>query len=105
MSADVIIISPRKISGNMVVKHEDKPKLRVVAYCRASIDSEEQATSYDMQVQHYTDYILRNPLREFVGIYSDDGISGTGTKKRVGFNDMIHDCMNGTSLPNMTRSW
>ncbi|PKY96488.1 recombinase family protein, partial [Gardnerella vaginalis] len=60
-----------------------------------STDSEEQATSYDTQVQHYTDYISRNPLWEFAGIYADDGISGTSTKKRVGFNDMIHDCMSG----------
>lgn len=95
MSANVIIIPPRKIAGNTVDKHEDKPRLRVVAYCRVSTDSEEQATSYDTQVQHYTDYISRNPLWEFAGIYADDGISGTSTKKRVGFNDMIHDCMSG----------
>ncbi|WP_422118565.1 recombinase family protein [Gardnerella sp. DNF00476] len=95
MNANVTIIPPRKIAGNTVDKHKDKPKLRVVAYCRVSTDSEEQATSYDTQVQHYTDYISRNPLWEFAGIYADDGISGTSTKKRVGFNDMIHDCMSG----------
>lgn len=48
MNANVTIIPPRKIAGNTVDKHKDKPKLRVVAYCRVSTDSEEQATSYDI---------------------------------------------------------
>lgn len=48
-----------------------------------------------MQVQHYTDYISKNNDWEFAGIYADDGISGTNTKKREGFNEMINDCMAG----------
>lgn len=42
-------------------KDEDKPKLRVAAYCRVSTDSEEQATSYEAQIEHYTEYIQKNP--------------------------------------------
>ncbi|WP_354280460.1 recombinase family protein [Streptococcus gallinaceus] len=89
-----MFIPAKKKQGNNVAK-EEKRKLRVVAYCRVSTDSEEQAGSYEMQVQHYTDYISRNDAWEFAGIYADDGISGTNTKKREGFNDMINDCMAG----------
>ena len=62
MNANVTIIPPREIAGNTVDKHEDKPRLRVVAYCRVSTDSEEQATSYDTQVQHYTGSLLASTL-------------------------------------------
>lgn len=94
MNDNVTLIPARRRAGNRVVK-EDKPKLRVAAYCRVSTDSDEQAGSYEVQVQHYTDYIERNKEWELAGIYADDGISGTNTKKRQGFNDMIDDCMAG----------
>lgn len=74
---------------------DEKPKLRVAAYCRVSTDTEEQATSYEAQVEHYTDYINKNPEWDLAGIYADDGISGTNTKKREEFNRLIDDCMNG----------
>lgn len=44
---------------------------------------------------HYTDYIKRNQDWAFSGIFADEGISGTNTKKRVKFNRMIEDCMAG----------
>ena len=69
----------------------EKPKLKVAAYCRVSTDSDEQATSYEAQVEHYTTYIRSNPDWECAGIYADDGISGTNTKKREEFNRMIAD--------------
>ena len=31
----------------------------------------------------------------FAGVYSDEGISGTGTKKRDGFNQMMADARLG----------
>lgn len=67
----------------------------MAAYCRVSTDSDEQATSYEAQVSHYTEQITRNPEWAFAGIYADDGISGTNTKKREEFNRMIADCMDG----------
>ena len=76
-------------------REKEAPKLRVAAYCRVSTDTEEQATSYDAQVEHYTEYIKKNPTWEFAGIYADDGISGTNTKKREEFNRLIADCMAG----------
>jgi DNA invertase Pin-like site-specific DNA recombinase len=74
---------------------EATAKLRVCAYCRVSTDNEEQLSSYEVQVNHYTLYIKNNPAWEFVEVYSDEGISGTNTKKREGFNRMIEDCMAG----------
>jgi DNA invertase Pin-like site-specific DNA recombinase len=74
---------------------EATAKLRVCAYARVSTDNEEQLSSYQAQVEHYTSYIQNNPAWEFCGIFADEGISGTNTKKRVEFNRMIEDCMAG----------
>ena len=91
---NITVIPARARVGN-TVKAEDRPKLRVAPYCRVSTDSEEQATSYEAQVEHYTNYINGNADWEFAGIYADDGITGTNTKKRDEFNRMIEDCMEG----------
>lgn len=60
-----------------------------------STDSEEQASSYEVRVEHYTQFIEKNPEWELAGIFADDGISGTNTKKREEFNRMIEACMAG----------
>lgn len=49
---------------------------------RLATDTDEQATSYEAQIEHYTTYIQINPAWSFAGIYADEGISGTSTKKR-----------------------
>ena len=67
----------------------------MAAYCRVSTDFEEQLSSYDNQVQYYTEMIKKNPEYELVDIYADEGISGTNTKKRDEFNRMIDDCRLG----------
>ena len=46
-------------------------------------------------LEYYTKYIQDNPLYQMAGIYADEGISGTNTKKREEFNRMIADCMDG----------
>lgn len=94
MNSKVIVIPAKKKQGN-TIKESEKKKLRVAAYARVSTDSEEQATSYDTQVEHYTEYIKRNPDWEFVGVFADEGVSGTYTKKRDGFNKMIEEAMAG----------
>lgn len=40
-------------------------------------------------------YIKKNPEWEFAGIYADEAISGTNTRKRTNFNRLIDDCMVG----------
>ena len=70
-------------------------KTRVAAYCRVSTEYEEQESSYETQVSHYTSYIGNHPDWELAGIYADDGISATNTAKREAFNRMIADCRLG----------
>ena len=94
MNSKVIVIPAKKKKGNSI-KESEKKKLRVAAYARVSTDSDEQATSYDTQVDHYTNYIKKNPDWEFAGVFSDEGVSGTYTKKRDGFNKMIEEAMEG----------
>ena len=48
--------------------------------------------------------IQKNPEWEFAGIYADDGISGTNTKKREDFNRMIDDCEAGNIDMIITKS-
>ena len=91
---NITVIPARRRVGN-TINEETKPKLRVAAYCRVSTDSDEQATSYEAQLEHYTDYIKKNPQWECAGIFADDGISGTNTKKREEFNRMIDEAMAG----------
>ena len=92
---NVMVIPARRQVGKTGAGKEERPKLRVAAYCRVSTDSDEQATSYEAQVEHYTEYIQKNPEWVLAGIYADDGISGTNTKKRTEFNRMIDACMDG----------
>ena len=90
----VTVIPP---SINPMTHLTDTPlyKLRVAAYARVSTDSDEQFTSYEAQIDYYTQYIQRNPEWTFVKVYTDEGISGTNTKHRVGFNEMIADAISG----------
>lgn len=104
MPDNVILIPAKKRIGSRVKIKEERPKLRVAAYCRVSTDSDEQAESYEAQVSHYKEFITRNPDWDFAGIYADEGISGTNTKKREQFNVMIDDCMAGKIDKIITKS-
>ena len=70
-------------------------KRQVEAYARVSTDSDAQLTSYEAQVDYYTHYIKERPDWAFAGMYADEGISGTNTKRREGFNQMIADALAG----------
>lgn len=70
-------------------------KKRVAGYARVSTDSDEQFTSYEAQIDYYTQFIQRHADWEFVKVYTDEGISGLSTKKRDGFNEMISDALAG----------
>ncbi|MGM9540497.1 recombinase family protein [Anaerovibrio sp.] len=72
----------------------DMPK-HVAAYCRVSTDSDEQENSYVAQIEHYTEYISNHPDWSLAGIFADEGISGTNTEKRTGFQQMIQNCLAG----------
>ena len=65
--------------------------LKVAAYCRVSTDSEDQLNSYQAQKAYYNEKIRENSKWNFVGIYADEGISGTQDYKRTDFLRMISD--------------
>lgn len=70
------------------------PKLRVAAYCRVSTDSDEQLESLKAQTTHYEKHIKANPEWEYLGVYYDEGISGTKKENREGLQKLISDCEN-----------
>lgn len=94
MRAVRVIPATRDISTGQQTNHFT-PKRRVAGYARVSTDSEDQYASYEAQVDYYTTMIKANAEWEFVGIYTDEGISGTSTNRREGFNRMIDDALAG----------
>ncbi len=73
----------------------DNKRKRVAAYARVSTDSEDQIHSFKAQIDEYTSKITSNPNWEFVGMYSDEGISGTSLKKRDGLNALLKEAKKG----------
>ena len=92
--SDVQVI---KANSNRINRKTSKviERIRVAAYCRVSTDSEEQLTSYNSQVLHYKNLVESNPEWDLVDIFADEGISGTQTDKRVEFQRMINEAMEG----------
>ena len=68
-------------------------RFRVAAYCRVSTSHEEQYHSLEAQMTCYTDFIKRNPSREFVAVYSDIA-SGLYVANRPGYQQLTRDCTN-----------
>lgn len=87
---NITVIPARRRVGN-TAKENEIPKLRVAAYCRVSTDSDEQATSYEAQVEHYTDYIRKNPEWEFAGIFAEIIVP---YMIRLRFRDFVKECKN-----------
>ena len=94
LAQNITVIPARRTIGTQKPA-EKVQKTRVAAYCRVSTEFEEQESSYEVQVEHYTAYIKSNPEWELVEVYADDGISATNTAKREAFNRMIQDCRDG----------
>jgi len=86
---------PATISRFTAAPIESREKRKVAAYARVSTDHDDQLNSYEAQCDHYTNYIKGNEEWEFAGIYADEGISGTSTKGREGFNRMVEDALAG----------
>ena len=90
----ITVIEPicHRIESEAVVKAE---KLKVAAYARVSTEQDEQQSSYEAQVDFYTRHIKANPDWEFVKVFADRGITGTNTKNREEFNEMISLALSG----------
>lgn len=69
-------------------------RLKVCAYARVSTDSFKQSESFENQVTTYERKIKSNPEYEFVGVYADQGLSGT-SENRPEFQRMLADCRTG----------
>lgn len=90
-----ITVIPATINIHTKIPKGQNHKRKVAGYARVSTDSEEQYTSYEAQVDYYSNYIKNNPAWKYVGIYTDEGLSGTSTKNRDGFNQMVDDALSG----------
>ena len=66
-------------------------KKRVVFYGRVSTTSEEQLSALENQMQWYQDLVEAHPEWEVVGVYEDEGITGTSYRKRKDFKQMMED--------------
>ena len=95
MARSVTVIPARSQKVRTGHKAVQEKKIRVAAYCRVSTDQEDQLHSFEAQVEYYTKYINEHENYEMAGIYADEGISGTNTKKREQFKKMIADCEDG----------
>ena len=94
MKPEIEFIAATKTLQQKVISNEPK-KLRVAAYARVSTEQDEQQNSYEAQVDFYTNHIQSNPDWCFVKIFADRGITGTNTKNRESFNEMIDLALNG----------
>lgn len=93
--AKSVIVIPAAVKETAAVSPSIQKKRRTAAYARVSTDHEEQQSSYEAQVNYYTEYIRRREDWEFVSVYADEGITGCNTRKREGFNRMVSDALDG----------
>lgn len=68
---------------------------RVAVYCRVSTDGISQTTSFELQKKFYLKYVKDHPGWKLVGMYSDEGISATSIKNRIGLQMLIKDACDG----------
>ena len=90
-----VTVIPAKVKLPFNVLTNEALRRQVAAYARVSTNDEEQLTSYEAQVEYYTQYIQEREDWDFVKVYADEGRSGTSTKHRKEFNDMIADALAG----------
>ena len=96
MARSITLIPARAENSILEDGEEQQVRLKkVAAYCRVSTDTLEQTSSFEAQRNYYTNLINSNPEYEMAGLFADEGISGTNTKKREQFNAMIEACKVG----------
>lgn len=82
-----------------------KPKItRVAVYARVSTDMEEQASSFEAQKDYYEKKVRENKDWTLVGIYADEGKTGTSYINRTEFLRMMEDCRLGKIDMILTKS-
>ena len=86
---------PASVNPQTAAPITSRVKRKVAGYARVSTDHDEQLTSYEAQLDYYTTLIQGHEDWEFAGMYSDEGVTGTSTKKREGFQTMVADALAG----------
>lgn len=94
--ARTVMLIPPTLDPLTVAPLAVPKKRKVAGYARVSTGNEDQETSFEAQVDYYTNYIKKRKDWEFAGVYTDDGVSGTGTAKRTGFRKMVEDALAGS---------
>lgn len=69
--------------------------LRAAAYCRVSTEKEDQINSLSTQQQFFYEYIVQKRDWSLVGVFADEGLSGTSIRHRPQFAEMIRRAMDG----------
>ena len=87
-----IVVIPAKPAPGLFDVERRK---RVVVYCRVSTDGISQTSSFELQKNHYLKYVRQKPEWKLVGLYSDEGITATTTRKRIGLLTMLDDARAG----------
>ena len=64
--------------------------MKIAAYCRVSTDKEEQLDSLEHQKEFFAEFAAKNG-HVLVGVYADEGITGTSLKKRGEFQRLMQD--------------
>lgn len=90
LAQNITVIPARRTIGTQKPA-EKVQKTRVAAYCRVSTEFEEQESSYEVQVEHYTAYIKSNLEWELVEVYAD--ASG-----KIGLNQKTFSARGGTDI-------
>ena len=85
---------PRLIQKIEYSKQSCPRLLRVAAYARVSSGKDAMLHSLSAQIGYYTELIQSNPEWQFIGIYSDEALTGT-KETRNEFQRMLTDCREG----------
>ena len=79
-TAKIVTVIPATYCAQTHLPVQQKVRRRVAGYARVSTDGDEQFTSYEVQVDFYTNFIRFHPNWTFVSVYTDEGVSGLGTR-------------------------
>ena len=77
------------------LKTNDNESHRVCAYCRVSTDESDQKNSLEAQKLFFARYFNAHKNWSNVGIFADEGLSGTSLEKRDDFLRMLHLARSG----------
>ena len=77
------------------VRYIGEKQVKVAAYCRVSTAFRRTIAFLENQVSHYTHLIREKPNWKFVGVYVDNGTSGTSAKGQRGLQRLLRHCEEG----------